>query len=88
MVRLKGVCALRGAEHLFQFQFHSGSIKSWQDDGIVYFEGEFQFHSGSIKSQYQKADDSWADSFNSIVVRLKAKAVEVSAAEVSDVSIP
>ena len=72
VVRLKvGQVALRDI-HGAQFQFHSGSIKSFFVQARFKRLSWFQFHSGSIKSAQLEVGASRRACFNSIVVRLKA----------------
>ena len=55
-----------------QFQFHSGSIKREIWKHARSRRMEFQFHSGSIKRTMEIVTVLLDQSFNSIVVRLKA----------------
>ena len=53
------------------FQFHTGSIKSWEADLAFPATGSFQFHTGSIKSIPIQSVFPLHRCFNSILVRLK-----------------
>ena len=55
------------------FQFHTGSIKSERETIMPLHQCQFQFHTGSIKSAYMPLTSQDRISFNSILVRLKAK---------------
>ena len=77
VVRLKGVDF--GAQHLdrFEFQFHSGSIKSPAVEPKAYALTAFQFHSGSIKRTGSHAKKRGFNKFqfhSGSIKRLRARA--------------
>ena len=70
-VRLKRA-ARYASFHLIKFQFHKGTIKTYQNQKIVQQLGTFQFHKGTIKTLgLTLAIFTFAFDFNSIKVRLK-----------------
>ena len=72
VVRLKASESKKTTAMTYMFQFHSGSIKSTQNNRNQGHNPRFQFHSGSIKSKMVLHINQQASSFNSTVVRLKA----------------
>ena len=58
-----------------KFQFHTGSIKSWEWAGGDDAYHKFQFHTGSIKRNQSKSISAEQRCFNSILVRLKVAIV-------------
>ena len=57
------------------FQFHKGTIKTYDNENIPYLVNTFQFHKGTIKTVTTEIVALFNSNFNSIKVRLKPSMV-------------
>ncbi len=71
LVRLRLANLGANAVSYFVFQFHSGSIKTYQGLLAETQAQVFQFHSGSIKTLLTECGETFLHSFNSTLVRLR-----------------